>query len=207
MFQLRFPPIFRPVIRPSGEAFQRAVELAAEGAEPATLVWVERRDLFDCAVVLAPERPLEEALPVLRVGLLALGDALGSLGPPETPITIAPPDRLLVNGGVVGGVRLTADRADPPAWMVLGTSIDVEGDPYDTEPGLNLGRTALFEEGFGEVTTPELVQSYAHHLLHWMNRWEEDGQAAIEPDWRKRTAGQPNGPDLRACLNGPTWQL
>ena len=205
--QLRFPPVFSPVVRLSGDAFARATELAANGAEPGTLVWIDRRDRLDCAVVLAPDRSLDEALPVIRVGLLALGDALGSLGPPQTPITIAPPDGLLVNGGLVGGVRIAAETADPPGWMVLGATIDVEGNPYDTDPGINIGRTALFEEGFGEVTTPDLVQSYAHHLLNWMSRWEEEGEAAIMPDWRKRSMDQPAGPDLRKCLTGPTWRL
>jgi BirA family transcriptional regulator, biotin operon repressor / biotin---[acetyl-CoA-carboxylase] ligase len=205
--EMRFPPVFSPVIRLSGEAFARATELAAGGAEPGTLVWIDRRGRLDCAVVLAPERPLDEALPVIQVGLLALVDALGSLGPPEVPITIAPPDRLLVNEGLVGGVRIAAENADPPAWMVLGATVDVEGNPYDTEPGLNIDRTALCEEGFGEVTTPELVQSYAHHLLNWMSRWEEDGQTVIDPDWRKRSMDHPAGPDPRICLKGPTWQL
>ncbi|UEM21807.1 biotin/lipoate--protein ligase family protein [Skermanella mucosa] len=187
------PPIYQPVTIPRGSAFARALADAAAGAEAGTLVWTRRDDRLDAAVVLEPNEPLAQSLPVTYVALLGLGDALGALGPPNIPVTFGWPDRIEVNGATVGGVRLAAAEtrsADAiPDWLVLGISIQIHGFPDDDSPGLSPDRTALHEEGFGEVEALPLLESFSRHFLAWMNSWQEDGFDQVRQAWLSRATG------------------
>ena len=125
--------------------------------------------------------------------LLGLSDALGALGPPNIPVTFGWPDRIEVNGGTVGGVRVAAAEvrgaADAiPDWMVLGVSVQVHGFPDDDSPGLRADRTALHEEGFGEVEAPALLESFSRHFLAWMNTWQDDGFDQVCAAWIARAS-------------------
>jgi biotin-(acetyl-CoA carboxylase) ligase len=106
------------------------------------------------------------------------------------------PDRILVNGGLVGGVRFAAaevGEGDMPAWAVIGVSINVLGDPADTDPGRHPDRTTLREEGFGDLTAVMLLESFARHLLSWMDLWENDGDAPVHRAWAQAAAGGVEG--------------
>ena len=99
-----FPPLLRPSAVPADvDPFERCIELAVEGAEPGTLSWSIGQDACEGAVVLAPEQPREQSLPIVLVAMLGLADGLGSLVPPAVPVTFGWPDRLEVNGA--GGRR------------------------------------------------------------------------------------------------------
>jgi BirA family biotin operon repressor/biotin-[acetyl-CoA-carboxylase] ligase len=195
----QFPPIYRAVSIARGSAFAHAVNMASEGgAEAGTLVWTRRRDRLDCAVVLEPDQALGASLPVAYVALLGMADALGALGPPNIPVTFGWPDRIEVNGAAVGGVRLVAAEsrgaADAvpdwaiPDWLVLGVSIQVHGYPDDDSPGLRADRTALHEEGFGEVEALPLLESFSRHFLAWMNTWQDDGFDRVRDAWLARAS-------------------
>ena len=53
--------------------------------------------------------------------------------------------------------------------------LDVRGD-----------RTALHEEGFGEVETLPLLESFIRHFLAWMNTWQDDGFDQVCAAWIAR---------------------
>ena len=110
-----FPPLLRPfAVTPDLDPFERCIKLAAEGAEPGTLLWSIGQDACECAVVLAPEQSLEPSLPIVLVAMLGLGDGLGTLVPPMVAVTFGWPDRIEVNGGVVGGVRFATAATEAP---------------------------------------------------------------------------------------------
>ncbi len=185
---LDLPPPFRLVVlREVGDAFAHARELAAElGA--GTLVFVGRFDLAEFAVVLEPDEPLAAARLAFYAGMVALGDALSALAPPETPITIAWPDAVYVDRGLIGGGRLAwPDRAEEdaaPDWLVFGAAIrtvSVNGDS-----GLYPLATALEDEGFGDAVSERLVEGFARHLMVAMDRWQERGFAPISHDYQSR---------------------
>jgi BirA family biotin operon repressor/biotin-[acetyl-CoA-carboxylase] ligase len=188
------PPIYRGVGIARGGAFAHALDRVAGGdVEAGTLVWTRRADQLDCAVVLGPDQPLAASLPVVYVALLGLSDALGALGPPNIPVTFGWPDRIEVNGATVGGVRLAVAEARGaadaiPDWMVLGVSVQVHGFPDDDSPGLRADRTALHEEGFGEVEALPLLESFSRHFLAWMNTWQDDGFDQVCAAWVARAA-------------------
>ena len=223
------PPLYRgAALDAAGDAFLEAQARARAGAGAGTLLWSARDDRFDCAVVLEPERPLAESLPVHYVALLGFGDALGALLPPAVDVTFDWPDRIAVNGGTVGGVRLAvpdAEAAATPDWMVVGAGAALADDPTDDEPGRNPGRTTLGTEGGAGIAPVDLVEAFARHFLVWLNRWQDDGFGPVRQAWLKRAAGsggrvaglddsggllliEDGGTrtlDLRRALQGATW--
>jgi len=222
----RLPPLLQP-IPVEGSAFDAAYAHAAAGADPGTLTWTPRRDRLDCAVVLAPDRPLAQTRPAVCVVLLALADALGALGPPKVAVRFGWPDRVVVNGALAGGLRFAAPpgvaEAAVPDWAVVGVTVDVLGAADDDSPGLHPERTALREEGFGDLSPLELLESFARHLLARMDAWESDGFAPLRRDWLRhadRTA-MPDADlaedgalltggsrrDLATALRTPSWTL
>jgi BirA family biotin operon repressor/biotin-[acetyl-CoA-carboxylase] ligase len=171
------PSVFTPHALPaSADAMAAAMALAA-GQGAGTLVWAEAADRIDAAVVLEPETALEAARPALLAAANAMADALVVLGPPEIPVTLRWPATLLVNGGEVGQAVLAvspgAAAEAVPDWIVVGVRLRM-GQVDGAEPGLQPGRTVLFEEGFGEIPVPELVAAWARHLMAGLSEWQSD---------------------------------
>jgi biotin-(acetyl-CoA carboxylase) ligase len=186
---LDLPPPFRLItLREVGDAFAHAVSVAPD-AGAGTLVHVGRFDLAEFAVVLEPEEPLRAARRALYAGLCALADALAVHAPPEKPISFDWPDAVRVDGGLVGGVRLAwphaADEREPPDWLVLGAMIrTVSLD--DEETGVRPLSSALEEEGFDDLGSGALVESFARHLMVAIDTWQEQGFGEIAKSYLAR---------------------
>jgi hypothetical protein len=180
--RLDLPPPFRLVtLREVGDAFEHAKTVAAE-AGAGTLVHVGRFDLAEFAVVLEPEEPLGLARRAFYAGMMALRDALVAHAPPERPVAYAWPDAILVDGGQVGGGRLAwpaaATEQDVPAWLVFGACIrTVAMDGRNA--GLRPLAAALDEEGFEDLGSGRVVESFARHLMYAFDCWQSDGFGAI----------------------------
>jgi Biotin/lipoate A/B protein ligase family len=188
---LDLPPPFRLVtLREVGDAFAHATLVAAqEGA--GTLVYVGRFDLAEFAVVLEPEEPLRTARRVLYAGLAALADALAVHAPPERPITFDWPDAVRVDGGLVGGARLAwpedADEHQPPPWLVFAGMIRTVAMGED-EPGLRPLSSALEDEGFDDLGSGKLVESFARHFMVAIDAWQGQGFGEIAKSYLARLA-------------------
>ena len=184
---LDLPPGFTAhALRESGDAMRHARALAAtEGA--GTLVWVRRFDTVELAVILEPEEPLEGARRAVYAGLVAGGEAVAALGPPEKPVGYAWPDTILLDGGIVGGVRLAepADAAETarPDWLVLGLTLRTmvavrPGGAHVLDTPFVRG-TSLDAEGFELIDPPALVASFCRHLLLTFDLWQTEGFASV----------------------------
>ena len=184
------PPGFAAVPG-GGDAWDAAVRGAAAGEDPGSVRWTFAGGVLRVAVVLAPDRPMRDAGPVVALGALALFDALATLAPPQVPIHLLPPNGLAVDGGQVGTVRAAMAPASPdlpPDWAVLGLQVAVQSG--DAEPGRTPDRTSLHEEGFGDVTADDILVNSLRHLLVWLDAWGQDGAAALDPALRQRMAQQ-----------------
>ncbi|MFN3655878.1 MAG: biotin/lipoate--protein ligase family protein [Pseudolabrys sp.] len=196
------PPPFTLVrLRELGDAFAHAISVAPEQGA-GTLVYVGRFDLAEFALVLEPEEPLREARRAFYAGMAALTDALIASAQPETTITIDWPDAVRVNGGLVGGGRLAwpqnADEDAPPPWLVFGAMIRTVS-MTGSEPGLNPLVTVLEEEGFTDVTSGQVVDSFARHLMVALDAWQENGFGAVAKAYLERL---PRASGLRRDIDG-----
>ena len=226
---LDLPPPFRLVVlREAGDAFAHACAHAAElGA--GTLVFVGRFDMAEFAVVLEPEETLARACRSFYADITALADALATLAPPETPITIEWPDRLKIGRRLVGGGRLGwpqfADERERADWLVFGAVIRLVSMRSE-EAALDPLSTALADEGFGELGAERVVEGFSRHLMVAIDCWQEGDFAAIAQSYLSRLQPErgvrraidasgdlrierPGEPvarlDLRAALTAPLW--
>lgn len=189
------PPAYTPIALEDGDSLPIACAEAAAGAMPGSLFWRRRADRLDCALVLEPDLPLRDTRNIRCAAMLGLADALEALGPPKAMVSFAQPNRVAVNAGFIGEITFAAAPGCAedavPAWAVVGAVIDVSGDPEDDAPGLHPDRTALREEGFGDIDAAALLESFARHFLSWLDVWEYDGLQAVQAAWRKHSSDAP----------------
>jgi biotin/lipoate A/B protein ligase family protein len=227
---LDLPPPFQLVtLRELGDAFAYAQAVAPEQGA-GTLAHVGRFDLSEFAVVLEPDEPLASARRAFYAGMVALRDALLAHAPPDRSIAIAWPDAIHVDGGLVGGGRLAwpsgTEETAVPDWLVFGASIRLVGLGKD-EAGLHPLATALVEEGFDDLGSGRLVESFTRHLMLALDAWRTGELATVtgryleslqvekgaipslgaEGDllvrWRGRA--EPDRHVLAAALAAPSW--
>jgi hypothetical protein len=200
---LDLPPPFKLVtLREVGDAFAHAVRIASqEGA--GTLVHTGRFDVAEFAVVLEPVEPLRTARRLLYAGLVALGDALAALAPPERPLSYCWPDAVLVDGALVGGARLAwpakANEDAPPEWLVFAAMIRTGA--MDEDPGRAPVAAALEQEGFAPDCGERLVEGFSRHLMRILDDWGERGAEVIMKAYLARL-GPAEGLDCSIESNG-----
>ncbi len=180
--------------------------------------------------MLEPEEPLRTARRAFYAGMVALRDALLAHAPPERPITFAWPDAIHVDGGLIGGGRLAwpagAVETEPPEWLVFGASIRTVA-MGEQEAGLRPLAAALEEEGFDDLGSGRLVESFARHLMVAIDAWQANEFATVTRTYlhhltlekgaipaldrngdllvRWRGQKEPDRHDLAAALAAPSW--
>lgn len=176
-----FPPLLtgHPVKAPE-RAFEAAIEGVASGRlGAADFVWARDAARLDCALVLEPDADRVRSAEMVFVAMVAFGDSFGAIAPPEVGLTYRWPMTLCVNGARAGRVRAAISAGDDenghPDWMVVGLSLDIRRSERDQEPGQSPDVTDLVEEGCGEMTRTELLESYSRHLLTWIHTWQTEG--------------------------------
>jgi len=202
---LDLPPPYRLVtLREVGDAFAHAGKIAPEEGA-GTLVYVGRFDLAEFAVVLEPDEPLDLARRAFYAGMTALADALAAHAPPEKPITIDWPDAIRIDGGLIGGGRLAwpqdANESEPPAWLIFGAMIRTVAMGED-EPGLRPLSSALEAEGFDDLGSGRLVESFARHLMVATDTWQERGFGEIAKNYSARLSPAASGVHRDLADNG-----
>ncbi|HZP68695.1 MAG TPA: biotin/lipoate--protein ligase family protein [Pseudolabrys sp.] len=187
--ELALPPPFTAIrLREVGDALAHAISVAPEKGA-GTLVYVGRFDLAEFAVVLEPDEPLLKARRAFYAGMAALADALAAHAQPETSIVIDWPASILVNGGLVGGGRLAwpegTREIDTPDWLVFAGMIRTVS-MTGAEPGLNPLVTALEEEGFTDLMSTHIVESFARHFMVAIDAWQESGFRIVAKSYIER---------------------
>ena len=122
-------------------------------------------------------------------GMSALADALAVRAPPEKPIDFGWPDAIRVDGGLVGGGRLAwpaaTEEHDMPSWLVFGAMIRTVA-MGEEQPDLRPLGASLEQEGFDDLDSGRLVESFARHLMVAIDAWQEHGFAAVAKEYVKR---------------------
>ncbi len=186
-----FPPLLRGrAVAAGGDPFEAALAAAAAGEDPGLVTWSDDPQNLRAAILLAPEVALAPALAMVLAAANALNDAVGALAPPEIGLTHVWPDGVKLNDALAGKIDAAASLDDPaaePDWLVVGVALALRNPP-GRDPGETPDRTALAEEGGGEVSHRALVESWSRHVLLWMNRWQEDGLRPLADAWFDRAA-------------------
>lgn len=192
-----FPPLLTGHQVQGGEdPFERAQAMSALGCDAGTIVYNAQADLLRVAIVFAPEVPLQDAMAMLPLCAVGFQNALGALAPPEVAVHLGWDGLICVNGAKCGQLQAAASTADPdetPDWLVIGWDLallqtsDAPGDTPDI--------TALYDEGCAEVSPVQLVESWSRHMLTWLNRWQDEGNAPLHAEWMGllRGVGEPIG--------------
>jgi hypothetical protein len=187
------PPYNLVTLREAGDAFSHACAIASE-AGAGTLVWTRRFDLMEVAVVLEPGEPLAGGRCAALAGMAAHADALASHCPPEKLVTFDWPVTLRFDQARIGGGRLawpegTAEDAVPD-WLVFGAMIMTDGLDPDA-PGRTPDATSLAEEGFDNVDSAMLIESFSRHLMVHFDAWQDKGFATVARTYLERLPKAP----------------
>lgn len=198
------PPYTLTTLREGGDAFAHACGHAGRLGAGA-LVWVNRFDVAEFAVVLEPDEPLAAARRAFFAAMNALGDAIAFHAPPEKPLTFDWPDAIRIDGGLIGGGRLGWPRGAAedavPAWLVFAATVRLWRMEAG-EPGVTPLLTALDEEGVEFPDAAPLIESAARHLMSHFDAWQAHGFDAVGRAYLERLAVRKAGERRRIDANG-----
>ncbi len=194
------PPAYRLVaLERVGSTNDEARRMAAAGAADGTLVWAREQtggrgrlgrawesppgNLY-CSLVLRPEIPLARAPELGFVAALGVGGLVGAFAPPLSEIRYKWPNDVLLNDGKVAGILLESSLAPDGRldFLVLGVGVNVQTHPRETL----FPATSLWAEGAETAEVEAALESFARHLLTWIDRWLEEGFAPVRKAWLTR---------------------
>ena len=139
--------------------------------------------------MLEPDEPLRTARRALYAGCAALADALAVHAPPEKPIDVrlARRDPGRWRPGRRRAARLAdgAHENEPPAWLVFGAMIRTVA-MGEERAGPAPAVAALEEEGFDDLGSGRLVESFARHLMVATDAWQEQGFGEVAKNYLAR---------------------
>jgi BirA family transcriptional regulator, biotin operon repressor / biotin---[acetyl-CoA-carboxylase] ligase len=193
-----FPPLLTgAAVDASDDPFRIAENGAKAGRLGAgDLLWSPDEARVRAAIVLEPEIALEKCAAIGLVLMVAIGDALGAIGPPNLAITYRWPLTLLANGAAAGRVRQSwpqgAASSEIPEYFVVGFELNLVRSGTG-EPGTDPTITWLHEEGCGDIDRTTAIEAVARHFLSWVDGFTEEGFAPAHEIWWSR-AEQRDGP-------------
>ena len=184
------PPILTaiPVLK-NLDVFAKAIAVASN-SEPGTVLYAEDSEYIELAVVLSPEVSKIKCNQMLYIMMVAAGDAIGALAPPEVAVTYSFPGFIYLNRGEAGLVKteVAPTSADHliPDWMVVGIKIRLNNNIEINEDQINKDITSLADEGGGYVSRTRAIESMSRHFLAWISQWEDEGFKSVVDVWNKR---------------------
>ena len=181
-----FPPLLKGLATGPADPFRVACGQAERGVDSGLLTWSITEGRLRAALVLAPELALEPAMAAFCACAVGAQNALGALAPPESAVHLDWTGGIRLNGGHCGGLRVAASGRDPnavPDWLVVGLEL-TQHLPDDLEPGQTPDRTALDQEGGGDLDPVDLLEAWARHSLLWLNELDDPkGRSGLFREW------------------------
>ena len=184
------PPILTPVAVLKGiDVFAKAIAVASN-SEAGTLFYSEDPEYVELAIVLSPEVSTIKCNQMLYIMMVAAGDAIGALAPPEVAVTYSFPGFIYLNRGEAGLVKIevapSSDKDSIPDWMVVGMKLRLNNNIEIDENQINKDITSLYDEGGGYVSRTRAIESLSRHFLAWVSQWEDEGFKSVLDVWIKR---------------------
>ena len=184
------PPILTPIPVVKGiDVFAKAIAVAGK-SETGTVLYSENPEYVEVAIILSPEVPKIKCNQMLYIMMVASGDAIGALAPPEVAVTYAFPGFIFLNRGEAGLVKVEVapsnDDQSIPDWMVVGLKLRLNNNIEINENEINADITSLADEGGGYVSRTRAIESLSRHFLAWVSQWEDEGFKPVTEVWNKR---------------------
>lgn len=196
-----FPPLLngRRIIEGQSPLAAAVAGATARDLGAGDILWDDNPDRVQLAIVLEPEVDLRRAAHMLPLAMVAVGDCIGALAPPQVGVTFRWPNTVLVNDAAVGRADAVASATtvdQVPDWMVVALDLRLRHGADRAEPGYAPDRTALAEEGCETLTNIQLIESYSRHFLTWLNIWQDEGFRAVHQSWIVRVEGRSEPVDI-----------
>ena len=102
----QLPPLLSAEAVETGDVQAKAVARAAAG-EVGLVCYATAGPLLDFAVTLAPEVDAATSAQMQHALIVAVGDAIGALAPPEVVVTYQYPGTIFFNRGIAGVITMT----------------------------------------------------------------------------------------------------
>ena len=184
------PPILTPIPVVNGiDVFAKAIAVAGK-SETGTVLYSENPEYVEVAIILSPEIPKIKCNQMLYIMMVASGDAIGALAPPEVAVTYAFPGFIFLNRVEAGLVKVeiapSNDDQSIPDWMVVGLKLRLNNNIEINENEINADVTSLADEGGGYVSRTRAIESLSRHFLAWVSQWEDEGFKPVTEVWNKR---------------------
>jgi biotin-(acetyl-CoA carboxylase) ligase len=171
------------------DVFAKAIAVAGK-SETGTVLYSENPEYVEVAIILSPEIPKIKCNQMLYIMMVASGDAIGALAPPEVAVTYAFPGFIFLNRGEAGLVKVeiapSNDDQSIPDWMVVGLKLRLNNNIEINENEINADVTSLADEGGGYVSRTRAIESLSRHFLAWVSQWEDEGFKPVTEVWNKR---------------------
>ncbi len=186
-----FPPLLTGHRLAAGRspAAWAETEAAAGRLGAGDLVWSEDPDDLRFALVLEPVVMRPRCQEILFAAMVATGDSIGALSPPEVSITYQWPSVILANEAEIGFADIVISEADHegvPEWMVVSLKLRMRPKQGQPEPGHEADRTTLWDEGCGPLGRTALLESVSRHMVNVIHSWSEDGFKPVHDQWLAR---------------------
>ena len=188
------PPLLPPILTPipvvkNVDVFAKAIAVAGK-SETGTVLYSENPEYVEVAIILSPEVPKIKCNQMLYIMMVASGDAIGALAPPEVAVTYAFPGFIFLNRGEAGLVKIEVapsnDDQSIPDWMVVGLKLRLNNNIEINEDEIHADITSLADEGGGYVSRTRAIESLSRHFLAWISQWEDEGFKPVTEVWNKR---------------------
>ena len=184
------PPILTPIAVMKGlDVFSKAIAVASN-SEPGTVFYSEDLDYIEVAIVLCPEVSKIKCNQMHYIMMVAAGDTIGALAPPEVAVTYTFPGFIYLNRGEAGLVKMelgpSSDEDSIPDWLVVGIKLRLNDNIEVEETQINRDVTSLADEGGGYVSRTRAVESLSRHFLAWVSQWEDECFKSVADMWNKR---------------------
>jgi len=186
-----FPPLLRGEKLPGDADPMTSACAGAKSGElgAGDILWSPNTSRMRFALVLEPDVPRTRCGEMVYAAMVAFGDSAGALIPPEIAITYQWPNAIQMNDGQIGFADLEVSETENdgiPDWMVLVIEIQMVPSFEDTNPGENYHVTTMWDEGCGDITRTELLESTSRHIVNAIHNWSEDGFAPVHEQWLGR---------------------
>ena len=184
------PPILTPVAVPDKiDVFNKAIA-AASNSDAGTVFYSESTEFVEIAVVLNPEVKKIKCNQMLYLMMVAAGDSIGALAPPEVVVSYSYPGFIFLNQGEAGLVKIEVSSSTNediiPDWIVVGLKLRLNNQLQIDEDNIQPDITSLADEGAGFVSRTRAVESLSRHFLAWISQWEDEGFKPVVDIWNSR---------------------